>query len=183
MMMLSMKFSGRRVWPLMAFLLLPCCVFFVSPAAASANGEIAPAAVTSYAQQPLKRVQERAADGDGSAELELGLRYVMGSDGVRNVPLGVEWIKKAANRSIPQAEHELGSLYLMGVGVPQSNELAVQWFRRAAIQGYAPSQTALGFAYEEGAGVPRNEELARYWFDKAALQHNGIAVQSIEGGL
>lgn len=39
--------------------------------------------------------------------------------GVKNVPLGVSWIKKAALKGIPQAEHEMGSLYLMGIGVAQ----------------------------------------------------------------
>lgn len=182
-MMLSMTFSGCRVSRLMAFLVLPCCVFFASAPVAQANEAGAPVAVTSYKEQPLNRVQERAVDGDGSAELELGLRYVYGMDGVRDVPLGVSWIEKAAARGIPQAEHEMGSLYLMGVGVAQSNVMAVQWYRKAAIQGYAPSQTALGYAYEEGAGVPQNAELARYWFDKAAAHGNGIAVESLEGGM
>lgn len=181
--MLSMIFSGRPVARLMTFLVLPLCVFFVSSPVALANDRAAPVAVTSYAQQPLTLVQEKAADGDGSAELELGLRYVFGSDGVKDVPLGVSWIKKAADKGIPQAEHELGSLYLMGVGVVQSNVMAVAWYRKAAIQGYAPSQTALGYAYEEGAGVPQNAELAGYWFDKAAAQGNGIAVESLEGGM
>lgn len=180
--MLSMKLSVRRLWALMV-VLLPCCVFLFFVPSAYADGTFAPVAVTSFAQEPLKTVQEKAQDGDGAAQLELGLRYVIGSGGVRNVPLGVEWIKRAADKSIPQAEHELGSLYLMGIGVPQSNEMAVLWFRRAAIQGYAPSQTALGFAYEEGAGVPQNAELARYWFEKAAAQRNGIAVESVEGGM
>lgn len=181
--MLSMKFSGRQVSALMAFLILPCCVFFMSSPMALADGAAAPVAVTSYAQQPLKLVQEKATDGDGSAELELGLRYVFGSDGVKNVPLGVSWINKAALKGIPQAEHEMGSLYLMGIGVAQSNVMAVAWYRKAAIQGYAPSQTAMGYAYEEGAGVPQDADLARYWFDKAAAQGNGIAVESLEGGM
>lgn len=183
MMMLSVTFSGWPVSRLVAFLVLPCCMFFASAPAVLANDRAAPVAVTSFADQPLKLVQEKAVDGDGSAGLELGLRYVFGSDGVKNVPLGVSWIKKAADQGIPQAEHEMGSLFLMGVGVAQSDVMAVQWYRKAAVQGYAPSQTALGYAYEEGAGVPQNAELARYWFDKAAAQGNGIAVESLEGGM
>ena len=183
MMVLSMIFSGRAVSRLTAFLVLPFCVFLACGGAALARDVAAPVAVTSYAQQPLKLVQEKAADGDGAAGLELGLRYVFGSGGVRNVPLGVSWIKRAAEMGIPQAEHEMGSLFLMGVGVVQSDVLAAQWYRKAAIQGYAPSQTALGYAYEEGAGVPQNAERARYWFDKAAAQGNGIAVESLEEGM
>ena len=192
MMMLSMDFFARRMLRPLAVLVLPLGVFFASAAPASADGAVAdrvlvsrgtPVAVTPYAREPLKVVQEKAEDGDGAAELELGLRYVLGSDGVRNVTAGVEWIRKAADRGIPQAEHELGSLYLMGVGVAQSDTMAVRWYERAANQGYAPSQTALGFAYEEGAGVQKDPELAAYWFEKAAAQHNGIAVESLEGGM
>lgn len=182
-MMLSMSFWYRRGSGLLAAVLLPCSVLFMAADPALAEPSVDSHVVTPYAQQTLKAVQDKAQDGDGTAELELGLRYVKGSDGVKNVPLGVEWIKKAAERSIPQAEHEMGSLYLMGIGVPQSNVMAVEWFRRAAIQGFAPSQTALGFAYEEGAGVPKDAELARYWFEKAAAQKSGIAAESLSGGM
>lgn len=182
--MLSGMFSCRRVLlGLLVVVLLPCGVLLVPGDAALAEPVADSQGVTPFAQESLGVVQDRAQDGDGAAELELGLRYVMGSDGVKDVPLGVEWIRRAAERGIPQAEHELGSLYLMGVGVPQSDVMAFQWFRRAAIQGYAPSQTALGFAYEEGAGVPKDAELARYWFDRAAAQKDGIAVESLEGGM
>ncbi|WP_051347013.1 tetratricopeptide repeat protein [Oxalobacter paraformigenes] len=183
--MRSMRSWRQGSMVLAAVFLLPCCVFFVG--APSGNAQtVLPAdvpAVTRYADAPLALVKERARDGEDAAELELGLRYVLGSDGVRNVPAGVKWIGMAAKKGMPQAEHEFGSLYLMGVGVPQSDALAVQWFRKAAIQGYAPSQTAMGFAYENGAGVPRNPEKAAYWFDKAASQGNGIAEESVEGGM
>lgn len=170
---------------LAAVFLLPCCVFFVGvPSGNAQNVSRADVpAVTRYAEAPLSVVREKAETGEDSAELELGLRYVLGSDGVRDVPAGVKWIEKAAKKGMPQAEHEFGSLYLMGVGVPQSDAQAVQWFRKAAIQGYAPSQTAMGFAYENGAGVPQNAEKAAYWFDKAAAQGNGIAEESLEGGM
>ena len=180
--MLSMTFSGGRGSALLAVLAVLGCVFFTPVSAYTVDG-IAPVALTPYVQEPMKVVQEKAEDGDGAAELELGLRYVRGYDGIRDVPLGVEWIRKAADRGIPQAEHELGALYLMGVGVPQSNETAALWFGRAAIQGYAPSQTALGFAYEEGAGVPQNAQRARYWFDKAAAQHGAVAEESLQGSM
>lgn len=188
-MMLSMKWFCRRVSGVMTVLVLACCVFFALLAQAFAGDAPVPAApfvpavVTPYAGQAFKLVEEKAQDGDGAAELELGLRYVLGYDGVKDIPAGVAWIQKAADRGIPQAEHELGSLYLMGVGVPQSDVLSAQWYRRAAIQGYAPSQTALGYAYEEGAGVRKDPELARYWFEKAAAQHNAIAVESMGGGM
>lgn len=183
--MYSMRSWRRWVAVLAAVFLLPCCVFFVGAPSGQAQN-VSPAdvpAVTRYADAPLALVQEKARAGEDSAELELGIRYVLGSDGVRDVPAGVKWIETAAKKGMPQAEHELGSLYLMGVGVPQSDAMAVKWFRRAAIQGYAPSQTAMGFAYENGAGVPQNPEKAAFWFDKAAAQGNGIAEESLEGGI
>ena len=168
-----------------AVFLLPCCLFWGAALTTGAQeiGQADIAPVTLYADAPFSVVVEKAKDGVDSAQLELGLRYVIGYEGVRNVPAGVYWIEKAAKRGMPQAEHELASLYLLGVGVPQRDTQAVEWFRKAAIQGYAPSQTALGFAYENGAGVPRNPDKAAFWFDKAAAQGNGIALESVQDDL
>ena len=138
---------------------------------------------TLYADVPLQEVRARAESGEDAAELELGLRLLMGRDGVRDVPAGVSWISRAAEKGMPHAEYELGALYAMGVGVPCDAAKAAVWFRRAAIQGYAPAQSALGFAYENGSGVPRDAEKAAYWLDKAAASGNGIALEGVDDGL
>ncbi len=138
---------------------------------------------TLYADVPLQEVRARAESGEDAAELELGLRLLMGRDGVRDVPAGVSWISRAAEKGMPHAEYELGALYAMGVGVPCDAAKAAVWFRRAAIQGYAPAQSALGFAYENGSGVPRDAEKAAYWLEKAAASGNGIALEGVDDGL
>ena len=149
----------------------------------SVPGVVSGQVVTLYADVPLRAVRARAESGEDAAELELGLRLLMGRDGVRDVPAGVSWISRAAEKGMPQAEYELGALYAMGVGVPCDAAKAAVWFRRAAIQGYAPAQSALGFAYENGSGVPRDAERAAYWLEKAAASGNGIAREAVDDGV
>lgn len=146
-------------------------------------GVVSGKVATLYADVPLQEVRARAESGEDAAELELGLRLLMGRDGVRDVPAGVSWISRAAEKGMPHAEYELGALYAMGVGVPCDAAKAAVWFRRAAIQGYAPAQSALGFAYENGSGVPRDAEKAAYWLEKAAASGNGIALEGVDDGL
>lgn len=92
----------------------------------------------------LRLVREKAQAGDEVAQLELGLRYLHGIEGVRMCRPGCGGSKRRHRRGCRQAEHELGALYQMGIGVPRDAQRAVEWFRKAAIQGYAPSQTAAG---------------------------------------
>ncbi len=188
------KSSGRpMVWRVAGWV-LSCCMGFAGGVHAEAVPEPVRGAVqagpvagaqgmTRYANVPVRFVREKAQAGDEVAQLELGLRYLHGIEGGRDVPAGVRWIEKAASSGMPQAEHELGALYQMGIGVPRDAQRAVEWFRKAAIQGYAPSQTALGFAYENGTGVERNGEKAAYWFEKAAASGDGIARESVEAGM
>lgn len=190
------KSSGRpMVWRVAGWVLF-CCMGFAGgiPVHAEAvpepvretvqAGSVAETqGMTRYADVPVRLVREKAQAGDEVAQLELGLRYLHGIEGVRDVPAGVRWIEKAASSGMPQAEHELGALYQMGIGVPRDAQRAVEWFRKAAIQGYAPSQTALGFAYENGTGVKQNGEKAAYWFEKAAASGDGIARESVEAGM
>ena len=81
-------------------------------------GVVSGKVATLYADVPLQEVRARAESGEDAAELELGLRLLMGRDGVRDVPAGVSWISRAAEKGMPHAEYELGALYAMGVGVP-----------------------------------------------------------------
>ena len=145
------KSSGRpMVWRVAGWVLF-CCMGFAGgiPVHAEAvpepvretvqAGPVAGAqGMTRYADVPVRLVREKAQAGDEVAQLELGLRYLHGIEGVRDVPAGVRWIEKAASSGMPQAEHELGALYQMGIGVPRDAQGAVEWFRKAAIQVFAP---------------------------------------------
>ena len=86
-------------------------------------GVVSGKVATLYADVPLQEVRARAESGEDAAELELGLRLLMGRDGVRDVPAGVSWISRAAEKGMPHAEYELGALYAMGVGVGEGGDV------------------------------------------------------------
>ena len=104
------KSSGRPiVWRVAGWVLF-CCMGFAGgiPVHAEAVPEpvretvqAGPVAetqgMTRYADVPVRLVREKAQAGDEVAQLELGLRYLHGIEGVRDVPAGVRWIEKAAS--------------------------------------------------------------------------------------
>lgn len=179
----SKKSSGYWMGKWMVVGLLLGGMWFSGEVSVHAGSVTDASVATQYADVSMTLLQKKAQAGDEVAQLELGLRYLRGYEGIQDVIAGVMWIRRSASSGMPQAEHELGALYQMGIGVPRDAHLAVEWFRRGALQGYAPSQTALGFAYENGIGVERDLKKAAYWFGKASASGNGVATESVEAGM
>jgi uncharacterized protein len=121
----------------------------------------------------LQRLHERAARGDASAQVELGLRYGVGDDVVQDYALARHFLERAASQGDAQAQFNLGMLYRNGQGVPQDYAKAGQWYEQAAAQGHAEAQGNLGMLYRDGQGVPQDYTKARQWFEKAVAQ--GVA--------
>ena len=116
-------------------------------------------------------VEQSDAPKTAEEQCQLGIRYLLGTDGVdRDVAEAVNWFRKAAEQGHPGGQHELGFRYRYGEGVPQDTKEAVKWFRSAAEQGLAPAQCELGLCYLHGIGVPKDFEKSVEWFRKAAEQ-------------
>lgn len=98
-------------------------------------GVVSGKVATLYADVPLQEVRARAESGEDAAELELGLRLLMGRDGVRDVPAGVSWISRAAIQGYAPAQSALGFAYENGSGVPRDAEKAAYWLEKAAASG------------------------------------------------
>ena len=93
------KSSGRpMVWRVAGWV-LSCCMGFAGGVHAEAVPEPVRGAVqagpvagaqgmTRYASVPVRFVREKAQAGDEVAQLELGLRYLHGIEGGRDVPAG-----------------------------------------------------------------------------------------------
>ena len=74
-------------------------------AACSDSGDAIPPA--------LAELHQRAAAGDASAQLELGMRYVTGQGIQPDEQAALRWIEKAAAQRNAAAQFELGSYYTL----------------------------------------------------------------------
>lgn len=115
-------------------------------------------------------VAEAAAQGDASAQYNLGVMYAKG----KGVPEGdaeaVKWFRLAAEQGHAGAQFNLGVMYDKGEGVTKDAAEAVKWYRLAAEQGHAEAQYNLGVSYGNGKGVPRDYAEAMKWGRLAAEQ-------------
>lgn len=118
----------------------------------------------------LSTVQQKAAHGDATAQLQLALGYITGGLLPKNDKLAAAWCSKAAHQGLVAAETTLGYLYMTGKGVPRSNKEGLHWWRKAADRGSAQAQFNLGEAYAQGLGTKRDYKEALTWFRKAAEQ-------------
>ena len=112
-----------------------------------------------------------AAQGDVSAQNNLGHMYRIGKGVSQDDTEAVKWYRKAADQGYALGQSNLGYMYRAGKGVAHDYTEAVKWYRKAAEQEYASGQFNLGAMYLEGkGGLRKNTRKARAWFQKAADQ-------------
>ena len=76
-----------------------------------------------------------AANGNSSAEFEVGARFAEGKGPSQDFKAAARWYQRSASRGFAQAQYRLGTLYERGLGVPADLARAGVWYRRAAEQG------------------------------------------------
>jgi TPR repeat protein len=123
----------------------------------------------------LAGLHQRAAGGDASAQLDLGLRYVTGRGIPPDESAALRWIGKAAAQGHAVAQFELGSYYTLEPH--QDYARAADLLRRAALQGFAPAQSSLAMLHLAGAGVPQDRIEAYAWLGLAAEQGERDALE------
>jgi TPR repeat protein len=124
----------------------------------------------------LQQLEMLAAQGNASAQSQLGQLYDSGRRGVpQDYATARGWYERAAAQGNAWAHNQLGQLYADGRGVPQDYTKARQWWEQAAAQGVTQAQYNLGQLYTNGRGVPQDYATARGWYEKAAAQGNAWA--------
>ena len=124
----------------------------------------------------LQQLEKLAAQGNASAQNQLGQLYDSGRRGVpQDYATALGWYEKAAAQGNAWAQNQLGQLYADGRGVPQDYTKARQRWEQAAAQGVAQAQYNLGQLHANGRGAPRDYATARGWYEKAAAQGNAWA--------
>ena len=127
------------------------------------------------AKDKLEELGPLAANGDASAQYELGFMYDRGLGVRQDYKEAASWYRKAAEQGNASAQFHIGQMCDIGNGVPQDYEEAASWYRKAAEQGDALAQIHLGFLYDHGQGVPVDMVQAYKWYSLAAATGNEIA--------
>ena len=139
------------------------------------SGDVPDSPPIDISAEDLKRLHTQAAQGDATAQYNLGVLYLKGHGVPQDYAKARQWWEKAAAQGDATAQTTLGILYDNGLGVPQDHAKARQWYEKAAAQGEAKAQSLLGFQYQTGLGVPQDYAKARQWWEKAAAQGDAVA--------
>jgi uncharacterized protein len=91
----------------------------------------------------LQTYREGAEAGIAQYQYNLGASYRWGIETEKNLPLAVEWIRKAAVQGYPLAERTLGEMYEKGEGLTASRDDAMHWYKLAAQHGDTIAQDDL----------------------------------------
>lgn len=76
--------------------------------------------------------QEKANEGDATAQFYVGQIYEKGLGRAADYRSAALWYRKAADQGFSQAQINLGHLYEKGLGVPKEQRTALDWYGRAA---------------------------------------------------
>lgn len=117
----------------------------------------------------FNKLQELAAEGDASAQFDLGFIYDTGEGASQNFEEAAKWYRKAAEQGYTDAEALLGGMYIVGRGVPQDDERGRLWSEKAARKGDHTALFVLGVIYESGLGVVPDYVIAHAYLNLADI--------------
>ena len=109
-----------------------------------------------------------AANGDASAQFEVGARLAEGKGTDQNFKDAAKWYQRSAAQGFAQAQYRLGTLYERGLGLKAEQARAEDWYKRAADQGNTKAMHNLAvLSANQSKGAP-DYATAAAWFEKAA---------------
>jgi len=111
-----------------------------------------------------------AANGDPSAEFEVGARLAEGKGTAQNFKEAAKWYQLSADRGFAQAQYRLGTLYERGLGLKPDRAQAQAWYRRAADQGNIKAMHNLAVLSANQSDESPDYATAAHWFEEAAKQ-------------
>lgn len=102
------------------------------------------------------------------AYYNLFLLYADGIATKRNPDEALKWLRKSADKEVPDACWHLGTHYKLGIIVSQDFNQAFRWYNIAAEQGHPRSAYEIGLMYLHGIVVERNDKKAFELFEKVS---------------
>ncbi len=100
-----------------------------------------------FLKNNLHHFKMAADKGDGEMMVLYAQLLEDGQHLAQNIPLAVDYMRKAANANYPPGMHEYARYWLHGIGVKQSDQQAKQWLWKAHRAGCIPSTVTLGKSY------------------------------------
>lgn len=132
-----------------------------------------------------------AANGDPSAEFDVGARLAEGRGSAPNYKDAAKWYQRAADRGFAQAQYRLGTLYERGLGLKADAARAQTWYERAAALGNTKAMHNLAVLSASQSNGSPDYATASKWFTDAAergladsqfnlavLYENGLGVEA-----
>ncbi|AHB49780.1 hypothetical protein W911_00120 [Hyphomicrobium nitrativorans NL23] len=113
-----------------------------------------------------------AANGDASAQFEVGARLAEGKGTSQNFVEAARWYQLSAAKGFAQSQYRLGTLYERGLGVKKDLARARVWYGRAAEQGNVKAMHNLAVIVAGDQNAP-DYKTAMHWFSEAA--EHGLA--------
>lgn len=113
-----------------------------------------------------------AANGDASAQFEVGARLAEGKGTSQNFVEAARWYQLSAAKGFAQSQYRLGTLYERGLGVKKDLARALVWYGRAAEQGNVKAMHNLAVIIAGNESEP-DYPAALHWFSEAA--EHGLA--------
>jgi localization factor PodJL len=109
-----------------------------------------------------------AANGDASAQFEVGARLAEGKGTNQNFKDAAKWYQKSAEQGFAQAQYRIGTLYERGLGLKPDMVRASDWYKKAAEQGNIKAMHNLAvLSANQSKGSP-DYATAAQWFGQAA---------------
>lgn len=122
--------------------------------------------------KPFDTLLDEAKQGNPTAQLAVGRRYLSGDGVAKDAKTGIGWIRRAAEQGYARAQVRLGIEYSVGKSLPHDSHAAAKWFRIAAEKGSRLGELNLGICYAAGIGLEKDYAKAVLWFRKSAGQGN-----------
>ncbi|MEW5965348.1 MAG: hypothetical protein AB1749_17555, partial [Pseudomonadota bacterium] len=156
--------SATNVTPAALTVETPPTASATVPATGAAAGklELPPASVG-----PLS-LRTAAANGDPSAQFEVGARLAEGKGIDQNFTEAARWYQRAASQGFAQAQYRLATLYERGLGMKKDLARARNWYQRAAEAGNVKAMHNLAVLSAGRAGEAPDYQTASRWFERAA---------------
>ncbi len=104
----------------------------------------------------VEEIRQLADQGETTAQVEMGLIFQYGQEGVAEDPeKALVWFCRAAYQGSAFGQKNLGWMYLIGKGVTKDEAVAAHWFKQAAALGDEYAQRLLE-RLDSGSAQPRD---------------------------
>ncbi len=124
----------------------------------------------------MKWYQAAAAQNEPNSLYVIGMGYIQGSSSLpQNFEMGVQYLKKSADKGFYPAQYALATLYLEGHPVLKDKFAAIEYLRQAAVGGSHDAQVKLAKILMEFS-IPQYDKVAFYWASQAAISQNQDAL-------